>query len=208
MNHLSSILMKLTLMKLWINSIYKNHGIHRAKAYLKAVFQSKIIQKEIDDAFLKFGKDEDGKIIMEILQITEVIYVISYAMIFDAISTLGYKIDLVYRKEFENLATGDYKFVLDQCGVFFNILFNNIYVSEESHRNSQKKGRVAVLDTKQVSKMPLHDTIITIPFLEALRTDEILDSNTQIKLISAHGKAQIYYFCYRKIIRDHIYRAS
>ncbi len=97
------------------NKIYKNHGIHRAKSYVNMIFQDKKVCKKIDECIDKFSKKEETDlIVLDMLQIPEFHYILTMAMIFDIIYTLGYKLDLIFTREFENLATGNYTFVLEQ----------------------------------------------------------------------------------------------
>jgi len=110
--------------------MYKNHGIHRSKANIKAIFKDKLVHSEIDKWFTTISKGNEA----QLLHIPEVLFVLSHAIIFDVIFTMGYKIDIIFIREFEQLAQGDYKFVLDQCGVFFNILFNNILLSSNGDK--------------------------------------------------------------------------
>ena len=114
--------------KLCSNKANLSHGIHRAKSELKKIFISEDVKKRIDAAFDKYdSKTEGGKIAIEISAISEVVNVLNLALVFDMISSFGYKIDKIFEQPFLDISYGNHEFVLDRSIFYIGYLSNWIH---------------------------------------------------------------------------------
>lgn len=151
--------------KIMNDNTYKNHGIHRAKSYLKQIFKDEKVVDQIDSAFNKYDTEyETDHIIMEFAEIA--LNVISIAMVFDIISTLGYEIDKVFITELDKIANGDYKFVIEQAAVFINNLEEIVSRNGEKY-NKEGFSVISITDVAQLKDVQSNDYLLWITYLQS-----------------------------------------
>ncbi|CAI2362499.1 unnamed protein product [Moneuplotes crassus] len=191
--------------KILKNKIYKDHGIHRAKSYVNMIFRDRDVAEKMDECVSNFKKGEETDIIaLEMLQVPEFHYILSMAMIFDVISTFGYKLDLIFTREFEKVAAGTYTFVLDQCGCYLNLLVNAINKHSEFH-TGKIKDHITKTDVKQIKNFSMHDTLFSCTFFNTFKGDSWDEDKGEIKISFGDNLKQYVKFekVSRKITTNH-----